>query len=212
MLPCGLLSRAPGSLANLTRPDPRFAARLCRCLVYLPFRAGADAAPADLRHTTGKPAPAQGSPKWRRRAGQPGTCWCRRPAAGAHAVIALPPPRANPAKIAPWLPQRRASLRSRLPCRSCPRSSKRWPRERSRPRYSPAIRSDWLRPRSTCRPAAPAGSPAMPSSTCSASKPPSCRGSSRSAISTKTSLPLMKRRGRRSRSIFRPRYQGSRVA
>ena len=55
-----------------------------------------------------------------------------------------------------------------------------------------ATRSNSARPRSICRRGAPAGSRATSSSTNSKATPPSCRASSRSAISTKTRSPSPK--------------------
>ena len=57
-----------------------------------------------------------------------------------------------------------------------------------------AIRSSWRAPRSTCRRGAPAGSRATFSSIGSTAMPPSCRASSRSAISTRTRSPSPKPR------------------
>ncbi|MFY9623265.1 MAG: hypothetical protein WAJ91_02615, partial [Rhodoplanes sp.] len=72
------------------RPGARFAAQLCRCLVYLPFRADAGAAPAELRHSTGKLAPAQGSqvaPEDR----PARHVLAQKAGSRLHALIALPP-------------------------------------------------------------------------------------------------------------------------
>ena len=76
---------------------------------------------------------------------------------------------------------------SAVGCRFCRRSSARSRTAGSRRPLRPPIRSPLPRPPSSCRPAAPAGSRAMPSSTCSGSRRRCCRASCRSATSTRTS-------------------------